>query len=196
MQLIELRLEETAFVPVGPPRSSGVHVSEIIRSIENEVTKKGKRKPQQELSEDERRRMGAYTSAGFAWEEIIRRHLVEMQITSNDRYSSPGEVERDGIFGTPDWFDIEDFCVEEFKCTWRSSRRDISADFWSWWVQIKAYCWMLGVETARLRVFFVNGDYRESGPQIRQWQASFDEAELKANWKMLVQHAKEKKWLK
>ena len=196
MDLIELRTDATIFRPAGPHRSEGCHVSEIIRSIENDVTRPGKRKPISELTGEERRRMGAYVHGGFAWEEIIRRAVVEMYLASEDRFMSPGEFELDGIYGTPDWIDTEDWAIEEFKCTWRSSRRPITENFWAWWVQIKAYCRMAGVETARLRVFFVNGDYRESGPQIKMYQASFTDEELKDNWHMLLEHAREKGWVK
>jgi hypothetical protein len=195
MDLIELRTDETVFRPKGPGRSSGVHVSEIIRSIENEVTKPGKRRPYDSLTSDEKRRMGAYVTGGFAWEEVIREAVVAMHLASSDRFIPPGELELDGIHGTPDWFDTEDWCIEEFKATWRSSRRPITQDFWHWWVQIRAYCHMLGVRTARLRVFFVNGDYRNSGPQIKMWQATFTPEELIMNWAMLHQHAVEKGWL-
>ena len=177
-------------------RPSGVHVSDIIRDIENTVTKKGQRKGVAELTEDEKNRMGVYTSMGWAWELIIRPALRDVYFAGDDRFTVVGPVPCDGIIGTPDGFDCDDYCLEEFKATWRSSRRDIVDDFWSWQVQMKAYCYMLGTQTARLRVFFVNGDYRESGPQIKMWEFLYDDEELRQNWTMLVNHAKGKGWLK
>jgi hypothetical protein len=196
MNLVEMRTDEWEFTPKSE-RSSGVHVSEIIRSIENDVTKPGQRRKFEDLTMDEKRRMGAYVSGGFAWEEILRRAIVEMYIDSATRFISPGELECDGIFGTPDWLDTDDWVIEEFKCTWRSSRRtrNIEQDFWAWFVQIKAYCHMVQTTTARLRVFFVNGDYRNSGPQFKQWQIEFTPEELVMNWQMLHQHAQDKGWL-
>lgn len=191
MQLIELATDETLFQPARvEQRSPGVHVSDVIRDIENVVTKPGKRRPTEELSRDERRRMGAYVHGGFAWEEVIRRAVVSMYLAHEGRFVAPGELCCDGLVGTPDWYDTEDDCIEEFKATWRSSRRDIEHEFRSWWYQIMAYCFMADTRGARLRVFFVNGNYAESGPQIKQWQCVFTGQELEMNWKMLTMHAK------
>lgn len=173
-------------------RSAGLHVSDIIRDLENRVTKPGKRRPVSDLSPSEKRRMGHYVEIGWAWEEMIRRAMLRSYYAGvNDRFCDPGELELDGIYGNPDWFDLEDACVEEFKATYRSSRRPIETDFWSWFVQIKAYCAMTATNWARLRVFFVNGNYRESGPQFRLWQIRFDEDEIERNWTMLRNHGLE-----
>jgi hypothetical protein len=140
--------------------------------------------------------MGVYVTLGWAWELIIRPALRDVYFAGDERFTKVEPVLLDGIYGSPDGFDCEDYALEEFKATWRSSRRDIVEDFWSWHVQIKAYCHMLGCSTVRLRVFFVNGDYRESGPQIKMWQMSFTEEELQENWDMLTAHSRSKGWTK
>lgn len=187
------------FKPVGlPPRSHGIHVSEIIRDILNRAIIPGQRRPEMELTPEEKRRMGNYAAIGWVWEELVRMAMLEMEgglWGDMKRYVRAGEIERDGIIGTPDWVDTKDEAVIEFKATWRSSRRPIETDFWHWWVQIKAYCWMLGTNDATLVAFFVNGDYRDSGPQIRMWKAGFKTEELKDNWKMLYNHASRKGWI-
>lgn len=198
MTLTELQPEET--IPSVRPapdigghalvRSPGPHVSDIIRDLEHRITKPGKRRPYDELLPEERKRMGAHVEMGWAWEEIVRAAMLRTYYRGLDRFVSVGEVELDGIFGTPDWVDCEDVCVEEFKATWRSSRRQIQVDYWHWFVQMKAYCRMLDMRIARLRVFFVNGDYRDSGPQFRLWQIEFSLLELDKNWSMLLQHSK------
>lgn len=199
MDILELVPEETIAllrgtpspdgVTVAAPRSPGPHVSDILRDLENTVTKPGQRRPYDDLLPEERRRMGHYVEVGWAWEEIIRSAMLKSYYTGVDRFVSPGELELDGIYGTPDWFDLDDQCVEEFKATYRSSRRPIERDFWHWMVQIRAYCKMTGTNWARLRIFFVNGNYRESGPQFKLYQIRFDDVELDRNWTMLRRHA-------
>ena len=198
MNLVELSPEETIAAIRSAPkvdgvslaRSTGLHVTDIIRDIENRLTKPGKRRPYDELTAEEKKRMGAYVEGGWAWEEALRRAMLVTYYRGLERFISVGEIELDDIFGTPDWFDTDDGCVEEFKATWRSSRRPIETDFWHWWVQIKAYCHMTDTRFARLRVFFVNGDYRDSGPQFKLWQAKFEKMELDKNWDMLRKHAR------
>lgn len=172
--------------------ASGVHVmhvSEIIRWVE---VKTGKREARGN-SEEDNSRLALYTSMGWAWEEICRNALVRVWTSDHhnhpDRFICPGELESDGIVGTPDWFDAEDLVVEEMKATWRSSNREITTDFWSWMVQIKAYCHLLGILDARLRVFFVNGNYAPTIPQIKMWYLSFNEREIADNWVMLKANA-------
>lgn len=190
MRIVELQPEidpgQIAREQSGLVRSPGIHVSDVIRHIENTVTKKGKRPPTSELSRDEIRRMGNYTSVGWAWEAVLRTSLTK--VWYEDYIVPVGEIECDGLTGTPDGLNTEEVCVEEFKATWRSSRRsrDLEGEFWSWMVQIKAYCHMLALLEARLRVFFVNGNYRSSGPEIKVWALSFTREELKQNWKMLL----------
>lgn len=197
LKLIELASEidveavARANSPSGP-RTAGTHVSSLIRHLENTVMKPGQRKPYEELSREERRRMGNYTSMGWAFEDIVRRSLRNaLAGMYGDVYMNPGEIEQDGIIGTPDDLNLEFMAVEELKATWRSSRRNLETDFWSWMVQMKAYCFMLRLREARLRTFFVNGNYRESGPQFKQWHIEFTDKELEDNWKMLTNAKKE-----
>lgn len=177
----------------GGPRSKGLHISELIRSLQNTVTHKGKRKPFDQLTSEEKRRMGGYTSMGWAFERVIEEALKEVwsgYFRVHDRYEKPGELHLDGLTGTPDWMDMEDWSVIEFKATWRSSRRKIEEDFVSWLWQIGAYCKMLSTRTAQLYVFFVNGDYRESGPQLKAFAIHFEKHEIEAYWKMLLQEGR------
>jgi hypothetical protein len=174
------------------PRSSGVHVSDIIRDIENSLIHKGQRRKYDELSAAERTRMGAYVSVGWAWEDILS-HALKAVLKRRGLIHPMEQLTQDGITGTPDgWDDM----IEEYKATWRSSSRPIDPDFWHWLVQIKAYCYMAETMFARLRIWYVNGDYRDSGPQVKTLQLKFGEAELQENWDMLRQHAQEKGWLK
>jgi hypothetical protein len=185
---IDLDLAETLARRAMPSRSVGrIHVSEVLRWIDNRVIHQGQRKAYTELSQSERRRMGAYTAMGWVWEDLIGTSLAPM---FGGDIIKPGEVELDGIAGNPDGLELTRSAIDETKATWRSSRRPIETDFWSWMCQIKAYCHMLRLREAMLRVFFVNGDYRDSGPQIKAWDIEFTERELEDNWKMIVNNAK------
>lgn len=202
MQITEISSEEMLAVISRPPtsvgpggeeyqRSSGLHVSDIIRDIENRVTKPGKRPSIGDLLPEEKKRMGHYTSMGWMWEEIIREAMIRKALSEadGDRYMRLGELELDGIAASPDLFDVQDFCVEEFKATWRSMRRNLQTDFWSWLVQTKAYCKMTGTQWTRLSVFWVCGDYRGSGPVFKRYQIRYEEEEIERNWQMLIGHA-------
>lgn len=185
--------------PDTAPRSKGLHVSTIYRDIEH--TMNGDRPPDSELSPSELKRLGNYRAMGFAWERAIEHSLVDAFATGT--VIRPGEFTLDGIHCTPDLFDIEDYALEEWKATWRSMNRidragiynALDKDFWVWGVQMKAYLRVLQTRRARLRVFFVNGDYRESGPRTRGWQLDFTQKELDDNWAMLVNHARRRGWL-
>lgn len=199
MQITEVSSDEVLAVLAHPPasvgvtgqiyeRSSGVHVSDIIRDIENTVTKPGKRPRISDLLPEERKRMGGYVSMGWAWEDMIRDAMMRTVYGGQDRYIRLGEIERDEIYASPDCFDMEDGCVEEFKATWRSMRRDLATDFWSWMVQTKAYCHMTETNWVRFRVFWVCGDYRASGPTMKTYQIRYETLELERNWAMLTTH--------
>src|SRR5439155_418978 len=49
--------------------------------------------------------------------------------------------------------------------------------------------------SARLRVFYIVGDWKGSGPQMRAWQCYFDEREIEETWAMVLNTAKAKGWL-
>jgi len=168
-----------------PDRSVGrIHVSEVIRWIDNRVIHRGERKPYDEMSPSEKKRMGSYTSMGWLWEDLLENSLAP--VFGAAEYIKTGEIELDGIVGTPDGLELSGLTVDEMKATWRSSRRPIETDFWNWLTQVKAYCFMLRLQRVSLRVFFVNGDYRDSGPQVKQFDIEFTERELQDNWRMIV----------
>lgn len=186
-------------IDLTPPsiRSSGVHVSEVIRDISNTVLKPGQREKYDMLSPSERQRLGNYASVGWAWEQIIRRGMLDAGLGADQhQFISPGECSLDNIYGTPDWFDVTAWQNVEFKATWRSSARPIESDYWEWLCQFKAYCKLLACTSTRLLVFYVNGDYRESGPEYRDITLLFTELEIEDNWEMIVNHAKAKGWVK
>lgn len=170
----------------GQPRGEGVHFSTIMRDLEESL------KPRVAM---EKGKLSTYAAGGFLWEYVIESAMAR-SLESKDCFR-PGEIERDGVKMSPDLYDPGRLEVVELKCTWRSSNKwpAFEKHFWSWLCQMKAYAHALEVNRARLVVFFVNGNYKDSGPQVKQARFEFTDGELQENWRMLVAHAKRRKWL-
>lgn len=160
-------------------RSPGIHVSDVIRDL---CLQLGHFKVKDGNVLDP-----AWAELGSALEyAIVQRFDLEYP----GRYVQPGELERDGLYGTPDLVNVDDWSIEEIKLAWMSSNHAPDSDkFWRYWVQVKAYCWMIESEIGRLHVCHVNGDYRSPGPVYRAWEQRFTEAELAENWAMLLTRA-------
>jgi hypothetical protein len=135
---------------------------------------------------------------GSSFEDTVARSLAARWASSTDpalrgRYVQPGELELDGLIGTPDLFDTIDNVMIEVKLTKISSRNDIeSTKFWKYWVQLMAYCHMMGTRTGRLHIGHINGDYsRTAGPDViyNVWEDTFSPRQLADNWRMLVSHS-------
>ena len=50
-------------------------------------------------------------------------------------------------------------------------------------------CYHLELAHARLLAFFINGNYRHTGPELLAWDIEFTKRELDENWRMLKNHA-------
>jgi hypothetical protein len=177
MQIIEIpyRVET-----ISPPRSKGVHVSEIIRRILNDLHP-GK---YLEFSPDAD---PTRLCIGLAWEDFLGKHFDSQgrNLIHNPELTIPP-----GIHGTPDFIDMDDGLIIESKCTWKSSNRDIEEDYRPWFWQIQSYLYGTGFRKAQLYVAFVMGDYRNSGPQVKRWDMEFSQREIDDNWSMLMAAAK------
>lgn len=163
-------------------RSPGTHVSDIIRYLCIKLRH----------FDDEGDAEPPITrwQFGAALERAIGNRFAEH---FPDRYVGVGELELDGLHGTPDLVDLQDWAVEEIKLTWMSSRHETnSKKFWKYWVQLKSYCWMLETGLGRLSVGFVNGNYvfgtPEANPTYKRWEAEFTKKELQENWNMLLKN--------
>lgn len=181
----EYRLVSTAIPDLLPMenRSPGTHVSHVIHDL---CIKLGHYERTGGLPPMTRLQLGQ------ALEHAI---IDRYQQHEPDRYVKPGELHKDGLYGTPDLLDTLDYLVHEMKLTWMSAKNGddpASEKFWKYWVQVKGYCWMLETNMAMLHVCFVNGYYthgKDDGPEYRVWQAVFTEQELWENWKMLLSGA-------
>lgn len=128
---------------------------------------------------------------GSAFEDAVATSLAKRWATAYpDRFIQPGELELGGLIGTPDLFDIIDNAIVEIKLTKISSRHDIESDkFWKYWVQVKTYCTMIGVNTGRVHIGHINGDYKGIEVHYNVWEDTFTPSELYENWRMISSHA-------
>lgn len=120
-----------------------------------------------------------------------------------DRWIKVGEQEVDGIFGTPDYVDMVDTVGREIKLTWLSIKHDPEGKkFWKYWLQCKAYGYMLGLDTWYLHIAHIMGNYKYdniepcpwcretgNGPHYHVWKKQFTESELHDAWAMIKAYA-------
>jgi hypothetical protein len=167
------------------PRSEGLHLGTIIADIERT------------LNPNMASWQGEWAMAGgFIWERVLSREFLGPQLKTG-KIVRPGELQVDGIYMTPDGYDTHENVLEEWKCTWKSLNNPIEGPkFWRYWTQTKAYARAMGTDKCRLRVLYLMGDYKGSGPCAKTYEAVFSQKEMDNNWSMIVSHAKTKGWLK
>ncbi len=180
-------------------RSKGVHLSGCIRAALVDL----KLLTTQQLDEET---MPLRMWFGMALED---RAVQLVAAQSNFFIWQPGEVEVDGVVGSPDGTNQMTLdalqvpkaeradltrsqirylpVLEEFKCTWKSQHNYGNVEqqaLWMW--QLAGYCYMLGYRYARLHVFWVNGNYRPPAPDYRVYLLKFGEEELERFWQTVV----------
>lgn len=173
--------------PLITPRSDGLHLSQIYNDIEATLA------PREEMEESQ---LSNYRAGGFLWERLFSSAMAD-SIRGGD-IVRPGEFAVDGIAGSPDNLRIDPWRVIETKCTWRSVQKfddHMEKFMWTWLVQMKGYCRMVGALQAELYCFFINGDYRGSGPLPRGLLLSWSQLEIDENWRMITGHARNRGWL-
>jgi hypothetical protein len=204
--------EEFVFKGSGLPRSNAyetgkIHASDIIRFIEWRLdlapNKKGNSPGKWDLP--------LCGELGFIWEDILSYFF-------GNRYTARiGEVEKDGIVGSPDSIGPDHWGMvplvdEEFKLTWKSSKAEVEKN-WYYMTQFKTYAYMLGVQTTWVRIIHIMGDYSwrgetligtddyRIGPVRKTYRISWDQEELEENWKLILDNRDKmiilgnKKWL-
>lgn len=177
-----------------PPRSAGLHLSDIYKDLEETLGKKYR-----EMGEEQRH---SYFSIGYLFEHVVG--LALGLALADATTVRPGEFNRDGITGSPDLVDLSNpdrWVVVETKATYLSynkmgdDAKGLGGEFWAWKVQMAGYCYMVGTTDVRLKVVFLCGDYRPPRPLFRQWNITFSERELAENWSMIKSHARKRGWL-
>lgn len=177
------------------PRSSGTHLSGVIRYVLQSLKKLD--------ADDETDEMPVVVGAGLAWESwIVGLHGYQEMIWQ------PGEWEVDGVYGTPDGLwgpgghdtryerPCDQFMLEEFKYTLKSEwskGKDgliLSQSIWMW--QLAANCYALSqlldclVTLARLTVYWACGNYRPPSPMLKRYLIEFEEKELADIWRNVI----------
>jgi hypothetical protein len=142
--------------------------------------------------------------------------MLERALAEKFATQRPGEIFSDeGIAMSPDGVNPTEHAGEEFKSTYMSCGKGISETvivngrpveapldkFYHWFVQMMGYAKWLYVTTFILRVLFIRGDYKytkdadgrtsPNEPLFKNYRIEFTQAELDANWAMLMQVARE-----
>lgn len=188
MNVIEIPvvLDSTQFSHESHVRTAGLHLSHIIRSMEEDIygLLKGDGMDQQDLE--------AYRIAGFLFE-----HGLYNVILKDDQVERLGEFELDGIIMTPDAINLTRGRGVESKCTFRSMKHDVldqTGEFGSWWIQIMGYAKCLGMLNWDLYTMFMRGDYgKVRRPVLKHWEIDFEQDEVDHNWRRIRNHAT---WMK
>jgi hypothetical protein len=159
-------------------RQPGLHLGEVTRSMLNRagLGYKGAGFNDMELTAE----------IGLLWERGLSRIMA-------DKYAfRPPQIQKDGIWMSPDGMGIgtdplgiAPITVEEYKATWKSSRNQ-PEDVFGYMIQAKSYCLVMGTNVAVMRVFYIVGDYRGSGPVYRVSRILFTDKELEDNWAMVL----------
>lgn len=185
--------------PASINRTPGCHVSDIVVEIMRKIDPKRYTKSDNPDMSDASEN---WQEAGFIWEELLSGlFAARMNTTDTVTRFRPGEVTKDGIIGSPDAVcfhdDAEGPVLEEYKCTWKSSRGFDLYDkrYLYWLIQMQAYCYMIGTTTARLYVLHINGNYEGYIPQVSAWLLQFPQRELEDQWQSLVNTARAKGWI-
>lgn len=188
-------------VPISKhPRSVGVHVSSIIRSIaiENGVLKAEQAEGFSlvELSNDAwwnglKQADQLRICIGLAWEQFYIPYI-------GDVTDHPGEMQIDGIYLTHDGESIDTIltakgeqpckALHEVKGTYKSVKTvgDLATQ-WMWLSQMKGYCHALNTRLAYMHTLFLCGDYKYPiTPQLKVWRIEFTQAEIDDNWELMV----------
>lgn len=159
-------------------RSSGIHLSGVIRYA---LRKAGLMQP-----EDRDEDMPLIMLLGMFWEEGIVTFYPSL-------IWQPGEVERDGIFGSPDGITkLADGVtrLEEFKFTKKSywtHKGDMILEERLWMWQLMGYCSMMGLNLIRLHVCWDCGNYRDRRmPFYSTYVIEFSDEELARFWQNII----------
>ena len=159
------------------PRSNGIHVSAVIRHMSKAI---GRQKENDFTDED----LNMFASVGRMFETQLAAAMCPPP-----RYERIGEIECDGIIGSPDAIDTKEWSVQEYKANFSSATKPIESKIEYFW-QMKAYCYMLSMCRASLFVFYPGGTWRPPTPIFKCWDILFSPSELKENWDMILENAK------
>lgn len=165
-------------------RNTGVHVSSCIKHLLLQLDP-GK---YDLIVHDETRLLW---ELGLAWEDIALSRSFWRRILKRTypkaRFKQI-QAQCDDIWGTCDMLALgKQRLITESKLTQLSMSHDITGPkFWSWRVQMMAYCHMWGAKSALLPVCFLNADYKPKRIALRAWDIEFTADEIADNWTMML----------
>lgn len=179
-----------------PPRSEGLHASELLR-IMHPVKVRGGEEP---MSEEQLRLFGLL---GLAFEDRAELALISLAKEADWPWHPvrPGEVSADGIAMSPDILLVPKDKTSEvrelsLKSTWKSCRYaasteeegedGFSSDFDYYLSQCMTYAVPLETRASVLFVYFVCGNWRPPFPQVHGWELEFSDQEIAENWDALI----------
>jgi hypothetical protein len=186
-----MKFTASPFDPIIPdtaPRSSGLHLGAVIKDMLLTLNKSkfgGAITPATRL----------LWEAGFLWEEALSKVLAARVLRQLDRdhVLSQFEIHYEGLYMTPDGFNLTTNRLEEYKFTRYSANHEFdSSTFRHWHWQAMAYCSAWETNAADFYVLFINGDYTRgpsSGPIGRHYAVEYSSAELSDNMRMILNHA-------
>lgn len=165
-------------------RNPGVHVQAINKAlavaagkIDDDIDS-----PFERMSEDTYPLMMAL---GVGWEEFRASHYSDSELLWQ-----PGELERDGIFGTHDGLITND-PLEIWECKRTTKKVQSVAGCWLYLKQGLAYCAMAGLSRVRYDILWVCGDYsRPYQPKATSSLVEFSEKEIETWWAVVLRAAK------
>lgn len=189
---------------MGEGRPEGLHLGDIIRARKIALG--------ESVKSPEGDQPNVRVCEGFLWETAVeymlagvsRDEAIDLAFKRYCMQIREGVVrqvrlERDGVHMTPDAFDPATGRLESYKATRRTLNNArtwelFSEHFWSWVWQEMSYCLAARVDSVRWIVLWQAGDYSKgwgSGPQVLEATATWTEEELAAQWREVLQFAKQ-----
>lgn len=178
------------------PRT-GLHVSTIVQDLLRTSD------PKTYAQDFNPNTMLAFQEIGNALEDVVAR-----QLHRRGGWVKPEPGEYQGVHFSPDGWQARSRTVDEIKVCWKSERGFIAADGCDLDVlrsslKLQGYLWQLlfymralRARRGRLHVLFVAGNYRPPFPVARTYTFVPTQEELEANEELLLQHARDRHWLK
>lgn len=171
----------------GVVRTEGVHMTNMIRRV---MARMGTSKNAPGWD------MNIASEVGFLWEDIWSRVFADRFVVRLDEQVLDGVMcSPDGVETDPGWIDEDGkviiepnpdkIILDEYKCTWKSNRNLPTDDFY-YMSQAKGYCKVMSTDTVIMRILYLMGDYKGSGPSYREARITFDEMEIENNWQMIL----------
>jgi hypothetical protein len=213
---IGLELRDASLNIMGVGRPEGRHQSELVKAMKEAAGEN----VSPISGEDDATR----PQAGFLWEIAMEwvllgcplEYSLDMALAKYFQEARPqlpfprGPIEKqirlclDDVHMTPDGYDREQRCLEQYKWTWKSMRKwsegyGAEEYFWPWLVAEKNCLWALSQQESELisRVRFYTmwtmGDYSRKpggGPQVTVTEFEFTADELEENWRKSLVYKK------